>query len=174
MFHAPVILFAQQAKGEAAAAGAAIAGMGMLTFVCIIAFVVLMALVHLGLRIWFLIATYSALSACAQKNRDMEPGMVFLQLLPVPIFPLVWKFLIVFRTASSLEREYRKRGLRGDGDFGKTMGIWMLILPLTCIGLPAAPICELLYIFRVRAATDKLARSGRGSRDDDDDDDDDD
>jgi hypothetical protein len=62
--------------------------------------------------------------------------------------------------------------MRGDGDFGKTLGLWMLILPFTCVGGIASPILMIMYIMRVRAFTARLWSSGKSRRRDDDDEDD--
>ncbi|MSQ96439.1 MAG: hypothetical protein EXR98_18055 [Gemmataceae bacterium] len=66
-----------------------------------------------------------ALSAVAPKNRDMEPAMVFLLL--IPCFGLIWWFITVMRVASSLQKEFEDRGLEPDGDFGMLLGLLMII-----------------------------------------------
>ncbi len=63
-------------------------------------------LVYLGILVYVLIQNYNALNAVAPRNRDMEPAMVFLCL--IPCFNLIWYFFIVIRrVGSSLEKEFR-------------------------------------------------------------------
>ena len=162
----PIILFAQRGGGEALGA----LFTGTLGLLCC-GFEILLIAASIGYTIWYLMSMYQALDACSPRNRDMEPGMIFL--IFIPLFNVVWQFFIVLRVSSSLAREFRARGMRGDGDFGKTIGLWGLILPFTCIGAPAAPICMIMYILRVRAFTAQLAGGGPSSRRDRDDDDDD-
>lgn len=129
--------------------------------------------IGLGLFIWFLVGTYGALNAVSPRNRDMEPGMVFLLL--VPCLNLVWYFLVVIRVGDSLQREYSDRGMRGDGDFGKTLGIIMILLIIFCG--PIGWILQIVYLMKLRGYVAQLSEDGGGHRrrrdyDDDDDDDD--
>ncbi len=67
-----------------------------------------------------------SLSRCLQqvrpRNRNMEPAHVWFSL--IPIFNVVWVFIVVNRVASSLRREYRDRRWSSRGeDFGQTLGI---------------------------------------------------
>jgi hypothetical protein len=114
-------------------------------------------LIGFGMMIWWLITVYGALNTVSPRNREMEPGMVFLML--VPCFNIVWYFFIVLRLASSLEREFRDRGLSGDGDFGKTLGILTFFCFLCA---PAAWICQFIYINKIRGYTTELASAGGG------------
>lgn len=167
MYHVPLILFAQKGPPPEAAAAA---GLGVMFFFVCMGLYAIIIVAMMGLGIWYLITAFQALNACSPRNRDMEPGMVFLVF--IPIFGPIWQFFVVLRVASSLHREYRSRDMRGDGDFGKTLGLWMLILPFTCVGGIASPILMIMYIMRVRAFTARLWSSGKSRRRDDDDEDD--
>lgn len=53
--------------------------------------------------IFFLITQQNTLKAIQPQNRTMSPGEVWLQL--IPLFNLVWAFIVVNRIAESLRRE---------------------------------------------------------------------
>src|SRR4051812_14812060 len=53
--------------------------------------------------IFFMIAQQETLKAIRPENREMSPGEVWLQL--IPIFNLVWMFIVVTRISNSIDRE---------------------------------------------------------------------
>jgi hypothetical protein len=172
-----LMLFAQQNKfgqqpppgggGDAAAA----AGFFILYMVAIGIFGVVM----LVLQILFLMSLSKCLAAVSSRNRKMEPGQVWLNL--IPFFNYVWLILTILRVSESLENEYESRGLRGDGDFGKMMGIMYYVSMFVCFCV--TPILLILYWMKIAGYTKALTEGGGGSRsrsrarDDDYDDDDD-
>ena len=56
---------------------------------------------------FFLLAQYSILKAIQQPNRLMQPFEVWFQL--VPVFGLIWQFVVVSRIADSIRNEYRSQ-----------------------------------------------------------------
>jgi hypothetical protein len=58
-------------------------------------------------KIFYLLTLQKALSKCAAASRTMEPGLVWLLL--VPVFNLVWHFFVVMGLAKSLKNEFAKR-----------------------------------------------------------------
>lgn len=72
-----------------------------------------------------LVAAMNCLDRCARRNRDMEPGMVWLSL--IPLFGYVWSYFVVIRVEEALTREYKTRGLRQPKDFGQPLGLAALI-----------------------------------------------
>lgn len=131
-------------------------------------------LAYLGILVYVLIQNYNALNAVSPRNRDMEPGMVFLCL--IPCFNLIWYFFIVARVASSLEKEFDDRGITGDRDFGNSVGTTGGVLACVCC-TPGWMICAIIHAIKVHGYTQKLQLGNerrRRIRDDDDDDEDDD
>jgi predicted PurR-regulated permease PerM len=69
--------------------------------------------------LFFIRTQYSTLLAIQPENRLMNPLEVWLQLIPV--FGLIWQFVVVARIADSIQREYQSHkeisflGM-GDGD----------------------------------------------------------
>jgi hypothetical protein len=129
-------------------------------------------LVYIGILVYILIMNYNALNAVSPRNRDMQPGMVFLSL--IPCFNLIWYFFIVSAVSSSLQKEFDDRGIRSDGDFGKSVGITGGVLACICCTL-GWMICAVIQAVKMHGYIQQLqGRSRRRKiRDDDDDDDDD-
>jgi hypothetical protein len=144
--------------------------------VCICVFYLLIIAVALGIRIMFLLSMSRCFAQISPRNRQMEPGMVWLAL--IPLFDIVWTIIMIIRLGDSLTSEYRSRGLRPDGDFGKTLGIMYIVLSFACG--PFGLICFIMYWVKVAGYTRVLQSDyGYGDYDDydddyDDDDDDDD
>jgi len=59
--------------------------------------------------IGYLLALQDALKKCAPTSRTMKPGKVWLLLIPV--FGLVWQFIIVVNIAKSLRNEFERLGI---------------------------------------------------------------
>ena len=57
--------------------------------------------------IFFLIAQQNTLHAVSTHNRKMQPGEVWLQL--IPLFGLVWKFIVVNKISQSIRAEINDR-----------------------------------------------------------------
>ena len=54
--------------------------------------------------IFFLITQQNTLKSIQPANRLMEPGLVWLQL--IPLFGMVWQFIVVTRVSDSLRKEF--------------------------------------------------------------------
>jgi hypothetical protein len=146
----------RQPKGPPPEAAAAAFGL-VAVYICVVAFAVI---VGGALQIWWYITAYKALSAVSPRNRDMEPAMIFLRL--IPCFGSIWYFFIVIRIASSLKKEFDDRGLREDSDFGQIIGILMPLIPCANIVL------FFMWVLKIRGFTARLERSNsRRSGDDD-------
>jgi hypothetical protein len=59
----------------------------------------------LAVYIFFLVAQQNTLKAIQFENRFMRPGEVWLQL--IPLFGLVWQFIVVNRISDSIRREFQ-------------------------------------------------------------------
>ncbi len=168
-----MILIAQQQPKGAEAAGVA----GAIVSILMCCGVGLFVGAILGLVIWHLISASKALAACSEDNRDMQPGQVYMFFIPA--FGPIWHFFIILRVASSLEKEFDERGLDGDGgDFGKTLGLWALILNIVGCGMVGI-VLLIVWTMKIRGYTQILTdggngggkkRSNRRPRDDEDDD----
>jgi hypothetical protein len=128
-------------------------------------------LVLLIIQIFFLLTLSRALNHCRARNRTMEPGQVWLNL--IPFFNIVWHFITVTRLADSLKREFRYRrwSTRGE-DFGQTLGIVTFALPLLggCFAL-AGLICGIIYWSKIADYSSQLAAKDSDDNYEDDEDD---
>jgi hypothetical protein len=114
--------------------------------------------------IFYLLTLQKALNRCAPENRAMNPGMMWLMF--IPLFNLVWHFLIVLNIAKSLGAEFRKRGMAEEPEPGKTLGLAMCIL--ACCGIIpilgmlcslGGLVCWIMYWVKISGYSAKLAAS---------------
>lgn len=71
----------------------------------LIAVFIIFAIVFIVSGIFFLLTQQNTLKAIQPQNRTMSPGEVWLQL--IPLFNLVWQFVVVSRIADSIDRELK-------------------------------------------------------------------
>ena len=96
--------------------------------------VLVVVVLALAAFIFFLITLQNALKAVRPENRKMRPGQVWLLL--IPLFSLVWQFMVVDRVADSLANEYRSRGITpGEQRPGYSVGLAFCILGI-CSFIP--------------------------------------
>lgn len=118
---------------------AALAALGGLLFV--------FAAIGIAIAVFFLLNLSGALSAVKPENRQMQPGLVWLNL--IPLFNIVWIFITVIKLCDSLVAEARDQSL-DFGDGGKTLGITLAALNIASIipviGILAAIAALVLFI----------------------------
>ena len=68
------------------------------------------------------------LKRISSENRVVEPSNVWLML--IPLFNLVYAFILYPKISESLKNEFLKRGLADSGDYGKSLGTAMAVLGL--------------------------------------------
>ena len=71
-----------------------------------------LVLVGLGVGIAFLLELQRAVERCAPANRALSPGQVWLNL--IPLFNIVWQFILISRVSETLSREFASRGRPAD------------------------------------------------------------
>ena len=150
-------LFGQQRNNFGGNGGAA-AGAGGVDIGIILCFWGLAFLVGITIQCLFLNSLSKCLKQIAPRNRTMEPGQVWLNL--IPLFNYVWMFITIIRLSESLDAEYRSRRMSGDGDFGKQTGIIFMVLSLIgcgCIGF----IFLIMYWVKIAGFTKELQSSAR-------------
>ena len=138
--------------------------------------------IGLGIQCFFLWTLSKVLKQCSPRNRTMEPGMVWLNL--IPCVNVVWQIITVLRITESLEEEYYDRRLRpSDPEHGKTVGmVWSIgailgVIPyLGVIASLASFICFIIYwvkMWNIKKELQADAEDQRYGREDDPRDDDD-
>ena len=130
-------------------------------------------LFHLGLvpfivgafllpAILYLLTLQRALERCAPESQTLSPGLVWLMFIPV--FSLVWHFVIVVNVSRSLRNEFTRRNFPGiEAEPGKGIGLAMCILGACCI-IPllgilcaiAAFICWIIYWVKIHDYSRRL------------------
>ncbi len=112
--------------------------------------------------IFFLLTLQNTLNAISFENRKMEPGLVWLSL--IPIFGLVWQFMVVDRMAGSLQAEFAKRGVAiEEARPGNSIGLAYCIL-FCCSLIPflgyltSIPvlICWIIYWIKINDYKNRL------------------
>jgi hypothetical protein len=104
--------------------------------------------------IFYILTLKSAIEKCAPENQAM-PTVQFWLLL-VPLFTVVWHFIVVSRLTKSLGDEFRRRGIGNDPEPGGSLGITMCVLQ-ACSLVPllgilsslAGFICWILYWVKI-------------------------
>ena len=81
--------------------------------------------------IFYILTLQKALNNCAPENRAMQPGLVWLLL--VPCVGIVWHFFIVINMAKSLGAEFQARGMAEEPEPGKVLGL--IMCGLACAGM---------------------------------------
>jgi hypothetical protein len=85
------------------------------------------------LFLFFLFTVQNALCRVSPRNRLMEPGMVWLMLIPG--FNIIWQFFIATRVPGSLRNEFRDRNRDDGSDYGKGIGLARSILDIVGIAI---------------------------------------
>ena len=156
------VLFAQAGGGGGGNAADAAAGAGMAIGMMVCYAVVLAAAITM--HVLFALNVVRTLKLCDPRNRTMEPNQVWLNFIPV--FNIVWIFITILRVAETLEAEFRDRGLRAEGDFGKTNGLVAIIAAMVACS-PVALIFYIIYWVKMAGYRKQLEENGGSDRRDD-------
>lgn len=113
--------------------------------------------------ILYLMTLQRALERCSPEARTTSPGKVWLML--VPLFNLVWGFILVSEIAKSLHNEFVRRGITDvEAEPGKNFGWAMCILCLTgfipvlgIFGSIVGFVCWILYWVKISGYSQRLA-----------------
>jgi hypothetical protein len=116
--------------------------------------------------IFFLLTLQKAISRCALESRAISPGQVWLLL--IPLFNLVWVFIVVGRVATTLGNEFRLRNMPAEPEPGKSIGLAWAICTV-CSIIPflglfagiAALVCWIIYWVKVAGYSGRLAFPGQ-------------
>lgn len=110
---------------------------------------------------FFLLTLQKALKLCSIESRKTSPGSVWFLL--IPLFNLVWQFILVSRISESLHNEFTKRNILEDPHPGKSIGIAYCVLGV-CSIIPfigiltfiPALICWIIYWVKIAGYSNKL------------------
>lgn len=80
-------------------------------------------------QIFYLITLQKTMELVSPDLRRMSPGQVWLVF--IPIFGLIWNFIMIGHIADSLRDEFNRRNFPINEERpGYSVGLWMCILPL--------------------------------------------
>lgn len=114
-------------------------------------------------RIFLLATLQKALGRCPYGRRSLSPGLVWLSLIPV--FSLVWDFVVVGAASTSVGSELRRRGIPPEAaDTGMAFGLVSCLLALflwiplvnLLVGIGFL-ICFIIFWVRIARASNLLA-----------------
>jgi hypothetical protein len=106
-------------------------------------------------QIFYLLTLQKTLNLVRPENRHMEPGLVWLAL--IPIFSIIWNFFIVTKVAESLRLEFKQRNIpTGAEKPGYSIGLAYCIL-VCCTIIPvlglltsiAGLVCWIIYWVKI-------------------------
>lgn len=105
--------------------------------------------------IFYLMMMSRVLELCHPRTRTMNPGEVWMVFIPV--FGLVWHFIMVGRIADSLAIEFRNRNLPAEEDRpGYQSGITYLILALVPVANIISIVFLILYYNKMKIYKERL------------------
>jgi|GEM_PF-1126736 len=130
------------------------------------AFIIILGLVSLVVCILYLITLQSCFATLPEKHRELSPGLVWLLL--VPLFNLVWVFIVVLKLSSSFKNAFAERGVTTEvGSCSQGIGLAYCILcccsviPLVnFVAAPAGFICWVIYWSQVASLKNKYIGLG--------------
>ena len=149
-------MFEFLAQSSSSSGDAAVAG--MLAAVLIAVLIGLAVSLAIAILICFLL--YSCQKALPAEHRRVEPGMIWLLL--IPFFNYFWNFIVFLRMPESFKSFFDAHGRMDVGDCGRLLGQWYAILAVcsfagsfvpivSCVaGLGAIAALVLLIIFIVK------------------------
>jgi len=114
--------------------------------------------------IFYLLTLQNTLYAVSPANRKMPAPQVWLML--IPIFNLVWQFIMVNKITESLQTEFKEREIPSNEPFpGRTIGIAYCIL-FCCTIIPflgtiaglAGLVCWIIFWVKMSECKMKLMR----------------
>ncbi len=137
----------------------------------IIAVVAVGFAIGLTVQIFFLLTLSRCFKHTAPHNRRMEPGLVWLNL--IPCVSNIWIFFTTARLADSLRDEYRDRQIYGGGDYGRSLGVTYPVLALLGI-IPyiggifslASLVCWIMYWVKIAGYNRRLSETSPAEWDD--------
>jgi hypothetical protein len=117
--------------------------------------------IGLVIAVLFILTLRKALEKCAPQNRATSPDSTWLLL--IPLFNMIWGFILYPRISDSLEREFRQRNLPIEPQPAKSLGLALAILQI-CSIIPflgflagiGALICFIMYWVKISGYSNRL------------------
>ncbi|HVN57565.1 MAG TPA: hypothetical protein VMT63_04655 [Bacteroidales bacterium] len=120
---------------------------------------VMIFLISLGVSllplIFYILTLQGTLQEVKPENRRMDPGLVWLTI--IPLFGIIWQFIVVGNIADSLKAEFAQRNINaGEDRPGYSIGLTFCIL-ICCSIIPflgiltavAGFVCWIIYWVKI-------------------------
>lgn len=91
--------------------------------------------------IFYLLTLQRALSICTPENRTLSPARVWLLLLP--LFNIIWHFVVVVNVSRTFRNEFRQRGLGNAPHLTVSLGLATCILSVLAFVRSGADVAAL-------------------------------
>lgn len=113
--------------------------------------------------IFWLLTLQKALGRCRAENQAMAPAMVWLML--IPLFNIVWQFILVINVSKSLKNEFVSLNTEPDtAEPGKAVGLAMCILNVistvpylgTVLGIGGL-VCWIIHWIKIAGYSSRIA-----------------
>jgi hypothetical protein len=132
-----------------------------------IIFFVVAICISIVIGIFYCLTLQKALSRCSPQNRTLSSGLVWLYLIPV--FNLIWHFVIVINLAKSLHAEFVMRNIAEEQSPGQGVGLATCILNAVGIFTGFIPfvgwvvgvagfICWIIYWIKIAGFSSRIAQ----------------
>lgn len=118
-------------------------------------------LVGLAIMVVVIILLIKPLQKIPQHHRKIEPGMVWLLL--IPLFNLVWNFFVYPRISQSFQSYFAEKGRTDVGDCGHAIGLALAIcaaltwIPYAgCVVTVAVLVLLILYLVKIHGLANMI------------------
>lgn len=130
-------------------------------FVVFIVIMLIALVVGLAIAIVINLLLQAPLKAIPQEHRQIEPGQVWLLL--IPIFNLFWAFKVFLAIPDSFKSFFNSIDRHDVGDCGRTIGMWYAICVLCsivpCVNYiagPASLVLLILFLVKMHGYKDEV------------------
>ena len=131
-------------------------------------FAILIAMiVSIAINVIICLLIYLPFSAVPIEHRKMQPGLVFLLL--IPLFNVFWNFIVFLRIPESFESYFATQGRADLGDCGKKIGLWIAICGVFCfvpcvnyVAGPAYLVLFIVFLVKIWGLKGQMALPGAG------------
>ena len=78
-------------------------------------------IIFILIAVFYLLNLQNLLKTIKDENRDVEPGNVWLMF--IPLFNIVYPFILYPKISSSVKKEFESRGISNNDDGAKNLGL---------------------------------------------------
>ncbi len=95
--------------------------MSPLGSILILLVIFIIILIPITVLVFYLLNLQNLLKTIKEENRDVEPANVWLMF--IPLFNIVYAFILYPKISSSVKKEFESRGISNNDDGAKNLGL---------------------------------------------------